>query len=121
MDSNLMDRAYDISPTNTAVYGVLVVILVTAVIYLWKYLIDFINKNKEQTEKIIERNTLAFEKYNQRLEDEKKKETNLETKMIVLIEKTSILIDNFSSNEDRLVSQIEKTNRKLIDEVKKIK
>ena len=87
-----MDRAYDISPLNTAVYGFLVVVLVTAVIYLWKYLIDFINKNKEQTEKIIERNTLAFEKYNQRLEDEKKKEVNMEEKIIILIEQTNQMI-----------------------------
>ena len=77
---SIIEQAQNISPFTPYVYGFLVMAFVSAIIFLTRWVKEKDKEAKELREqtikennKVIENNTKAFEKYNQRLEDEKKK------------------------------------------------
>ena len=106
---NLLDQAQQISPYNNYVYAFLVIILLTGIITLSKLMKDIVKSYWTRSSAVIEKNTLAFERHNdlinQKIEQEKLLMTEIDkmmNKMDDTIHKQNSLMDTlykfFTSN-----------------------
>lgn len=108
---NLSDMTERVTPYSEYTFGFLTLILVTAIIILWRYINKLVANYLDASEKVINRNTIAFEKYNDIMTKKVDSDIHLKEKIISmmskieetdkkqnqLLEKTEVLINQVSS------------------------
>lgn len=117
MEQQIITESLKASPENTAVYGLLVGLLTVAIVYLISFIKSWIEDYKNTTRNVISNNTEAFNRFNDNMVSEKKREDETHNLILTLISNVNHLIQNQESAQEAMLNKVIIANKQMVEEI----
>lgn len=114
-NSDLVEKAFKVSPYTQYVYGFLVFLLVVSLLALIRYVHGLIEKTLKQNNEVLLRNTLALENSNTLNKQKITQDSQLSNQMITVIAKMELMAEQHEQEIKEIKEILKKKNEKERD------